>query len=56
MAPKRESPAVAAGLSVGSRRTDTPISEQLQHLAARHHVRPALLAIVADAAFGGGHG
>ena len=43
MARKRETPAVVAGVSVGSHRTDTRISEQLQHLAARHHIRPALL-------------
>lgn len=54
---QKETPAtLVAGASGGSQRTDTPISEQLQHLSARHHVRHALLETLATAAWGGDRG
>ena len=59
MVPAKRSPAGKAGLQRehdGSPSLDSPRSDQAQHLAARHHVRPALLEAVATAAFGGGRG
>ena len=43
-------------LGGSSQFSDSPLADQAQHLAARHHIRPALLEAVATAAFGGGRG
>lgn len=40
----------------GSRSLDKPQDDQTQWLASRHRIRPALLATIAAAAFGGARG